>query len=156
MNYDRNGALLESHIPELDPPKRGKVRDIYDLGDSLLLVASDRLSAFDVVMPNGIPDKGRVLTGLSSFWFSLLDWMPNHVISADADAFPEVLQPYADDLRGREALPGRNRTRPRSRAHNHQTRRGQPRVRRPDRGTGEPARCGHCLRSQQHGSGTVR
>ena len=104
MNYDRNGALLESHIPELDPPKRGKVRDIYDLGDSLLLVASDRLSAFDVVMPNGIPDKGRVLTGLSSFWFSLLDWMPNHVISADADAFPEVLQPYADDLRGRAML----------------------------------------------------
>ena len=104
MDYDRNGALLQTSIPELPPPKRGKVRDIYDLGDSLLLVASDRLSAFDVVMPNGIPDKGRVLTGLSLFWFQKLSWMPNHLLSAEVADYPAVLQPYAKDLRGRSML----------------------------------------------------
>ena len=80
MNYDTNGALIKTDIPGLPAPRRGKVRDIYDLGDSLLLVASDRLSAFDCVMPNGIPDKGRVLTGISMFWFEHLDWIPNHLL----------------------------------------------------------------------------
>ncbi|MBT7164051.1 MAG: phosphoribosylaminoimidazolesuccinocarboxamide synthase, partial [Victivallales bacterium] len=92
MQYDRNNALLQSSIPGLPEPRRGKVRDIYDLGDELLLVASDRLSAFDVVMPNGIPDKGKVLTQISLFWFELMDWMPNPLISADPADFPAPAQ----------------------------------------------------------------
>ena len=74
-------ALLTTHIPGL-PVRRGKVRDVYDLGPALLLVATDRISAFDWVMPNGIPDKGRVLTQISAFWFELLG-VPNHVLSLD-------------------------------------------------------------------------
>jgi len=82
---------------------RGKVRDIYDLGDKLLIVATDRLSAFDVVMPTPIPDKGRVLTQLSLFWFDLLrDVTPNHVLSATE--FPASFDRYADDLRGRSMV----------------------------------------------------
>ena len=104
MKYDRNKALLQSEIPGLPEPRRGKVRDIYDLGDSLLLVASDRLSAFDCVMPNGIPDKGKVLTGISKFWFELLDWMPNHLISMDPADYPVEAQAVADDLVGRSML----------------------------------------------------
>ncbi|MCK5804489.1 MAG: phosphoribosylaminoimidazolesuccinocarboxamide synthase [Lentisphaeria bacterium] len=104
MRYDRNKALLQSEIPGLPEPRRGKVRDIYDLGDSLLLVASDRLSAFDCVMPNGIPDKGKVLTGISKFWFELLDWMPNHLISMDPADYPVEAQAVANDLAGRSML----------------------------------------------------
>jgi phosphoribosylaminoimidazole-succinocarboxamide synthase len=74
-------ALLQSDLPGL-PVRRGKVRDVYDLGDKLLLVATDRISAFDWIMPTGIPDKGRILTGLSAFWFELLS-VPNHVLSLD-------------------------------------------------------------------------
>ena len=74
-------ALLESNVPGVSV-RRGKVRDVYDLGDKLLLVATDRISAFDWVMPSGIPDKGRILTQLSAFWFDLLD-VPSHVISTD-------------------------------------------------------------------------
>src|SRR5436189_4047195 len=77
-------AMLESHIPGV-PVRRGKVRDVYDLGDKLLLVATDRISAFDWVMPTGIPDKGRILTQLSEFWFELLG-VPNHVLSTDIGA----------------------------------------------------------------------
>src|SRR5437868_12407368 len=73
-------ALLGTSLPF--PVRRGKVRDVYDLGDRLLLVATDRISAFDWVMPNGIPDKGRILTQISAFWFELLG-VPNHVISLD-------------------------------------------------------------------------
>lgn len=80
---DFDSAVFESAVPGLPPPKRGKVRDIYDLGHSLLLVATDRISAFDVVFPTPIPDKGRILTGLTLFWLDLLkDIMPNHLISA--------------------------------------------------------------------------
>ncbi len=104
MKYDKNHALVESSIPGLPAPHRGKVRDIYDLGDKILLVATDRISAFDVVMPNGIPDKGRVLNTLSVFWFELLSWMPNHLISADVDAYPQELQSVKEDLRGRSML----------------------------------------------------
>lgn len=104
MKYDNNGALIESGIPGLPEPRRGKVRDIYDLGDSLLLVASDRISAFDCVMPNGIPDKGKVLTQLSKFWFDLFDWMPNHLITMDVDEYPEPLKKAAADLKGRSML----------------------------------------------------
>jgi phosphoribosylaminoimidazole-succinocarboxamide synthase len=96
--------LIESAIPGFPVPRRGKVRDLYDLGDRLLLVATDRISAFDVVMPNGIPDKGRILNSLSVFWFGLLDGMPNHLISADVDAYPAALQGVKEDLRGRSML----------------------------------------------------
>src|SRR5262245_45768943 len=76
-------VLRETQFAGLTPSARGKVRDIYDLGDKLLIVATDRLSAFDVVMPTPIPDKGKVLTQLSLFWFNLLkDVIPNHVLSA--------------------------------------------------------------------------
>ena len=104
MKYDKNHALLESSIPGLPAPRHGKVRDLYDLGDSLLLVATDRISAFDVVMPNGIPDKGRILNSLSVFWFGLLDTLPNHLITADVDAYPASLQAVKEDLRGRSML----------------------------------------------------
>ena len=87
------------------PDSRGKVRDLYDLGDRLLLVASDRLSAFDVVLPDPIPYKGEVLTKLSLFWFELLgDVVPNHLLSADVADLPEQFAPMADYLRGRFML----------------------------------------------------
>jgi phosphoribosylaminoimidazole-succinocarboxamide synthase len=84
---------------------RGKVRDIYDLGDRLLIVATDRMSAFDVVMPNPIPDKGRVLTQLSKFWFDLTkDIVPNHVISTEVKDYPKDCEPYQEILRERSML----------------------------------------------------
>jgi phosphoribosylaminoimidazole-succinocarboxamide synthase len=87
------------------PRHQGKVRDIYDLGDRLLLVASDRISAFDVVMAEPIPDKGRILTRLSAFWFRhLADLAPNHLISLEVEDFPSALQPYRETLRGRTML----------------------------------------------------
>ena len=104
MNYDENGALLSTTIEGLDAPRRGKVRDMYDLGDALLLVATDRLSAFDVVMPNGIPNKGKVLTSMSRYWFETLDWTPNHLITMDVNDYPEFLHPYAADLDKRSML----------------------------------------------------
>ncbi len=104
MKYDANGALLETSIDGLPEPIRGKVRDIYVFDDSLMLVASDRLSAFDVVMPNGIPDKGKVLTYLSKFWCEKFDWIENHLISMDVSDYPAVTHPYAQDLEGRSML----------------------------------------------------
>jgi phosphoribosylaminoimidazole-succinocarboxamide synthase len=93
-------TIRETNFTGLTPATRGKVRDIYDLGDKLLIVATDRLSAFDVVMPTPIPDKGRVLTQLSLFWFNLLrDVIPNHVLSSDN--FPAPFDQFADDLAGR-------------------------------------------------------
>jgi phosphoribosylaminoimidazole-succinocarboxamide synthase len=94
-------ALLQSTLPL--PVRRGKVRDVYDLGDTLLIVASDRISAFDCIMPNGIPDKGRILTSLSLFWFDLLkDVAPtNHLIATDVKDYPKSVAPYADQLEGR-------------------------------------------------------
>jgi phosphoribosylaminoimidazole-succinocarboxamide synthase len=84
---------------------RGKVRDIYDLGDRLLIVATDRMSAFDVVMPNPIPDKGRILTQLSKFWFDLTkEIVPNHVISTEVKDYPKDCEPYREMLRGRSML----------------------------------------------------
>jgi len=92
--------LLQSNLPF--PVRRGKVRDVYDLGDSLLIVASDRISAFDVVMPNGIPDKGKILTSLSTFWFSLFaDQFENHLLSANVDEYPEQVRAFRDQLVGR-------------------------------------------------------
>lgn len=104
MEYDKNGALLSTSMPGLPAPRRGKVRDIYDLGDSLLMITTDRISAFDVIMPNGIPDKGRVLTGLSRFWFDFLSWMPHHLITTDVRQYPEILAKHAKTLAGRSML----------------------------------------------------
>ncbi len=96
-------VLRETQFAGLVPSARGKVRDIYDLGDQLLIVATDRLSAFDVILPTPIPDKGRVLTQLSLFWFNLLkDVVPNHVLSA-AD-FPSPFDKFADELVGRSMI----------------------------------------------------
>lgn len=96
-------VIRETHFAGITPVARGKVRDIYDLGDRLLIVATDRLSAFDVVMPTPIPDKGRVLTQLSLFWFHLLqDVIPNHVLSATE--FPAAFDRFSDDLAGRTML----------------------------------------------------
>jgi len=84
---------------------RGKVRDIYDLGDQLLIVATDRISAFDVVMPNPIPDKGRILTQLSGFWFNLTKGIvPNHILSIEVKDYPKECQPYQEMLRDRSML----------------------------------------------------
>ena len=102
MKYDKNHALLECTIPGV-PSKSGKVRDVFDLGDKLLMVVTDRISAFDVILPCGVPDKGKVLNQLSLFWLEFLG-MKNHLITADVDEYPEVLKPYADDLRGRSML----------------------------------------------------
>jgi phosphoribosylaminoimidazole-succinocarboxamide synthase len=99
------GALIRSDIPDLPLLARGKVRDVYDLDDKLLIVATDRLSAFDVVMPNGIPGKGKILTEMSLFWFDLTkDVVPNHLISANVDDYPESLHKYRDQLEGRSML----------------------------------------------------
>ncbi len=102
MNYDKNHALLECSIPGV-PSKSGKVRDVFDLGDKLLMVVTDRISAFDVILPCGVPDKGKVLNQLSLFWLEFLG-MKNHLITADVAEYPEVLKPYAEDLRGRSML----------------------------------------------------
>jgi phosphoribosylaminoimidazole-succinocarboxamide synthase len=104
-------ALMQSSIPELPLLARGKVRDIYAAGDDrLLLVATDRISAFDCVLPNPIPDKGRILTQLSLFWFDFLrDATPNHLITADVDEYPEPLRAYRDQLEGRSMLVRRAR-----------------------------------------------
>jgi phosphoribosylaminoimidazole-succinocarboxamide synthase len=106
MHVDTNAPpLVESKLPGIPLFKRGKVRDVYDLGDELLVVATDRLSAFDVVLPTGIPGKGVVLTQLSLFWFELLkDVVPNHVRTADVAAYPAALRPFADQLEGRSML----------------------------------------------------
>jgi len=96
-------TLRETQFAGLKPSARGKVRDIYDLGDKLLIVATDRLSAFDVVMPTPIPDKGRVLTQLSLFWFNLLkDIIPNHVLSATE--FPAPFDTHREELAGRSMV----------------------------------------------------
>ena len=103
MRYDAAGALIETALPGIPLLNRGKVRDVYDLGDALLFVATDRLSAFDVVLPCGMPRKGEVLTQISLFWFDLLKDVPNHLISADVTVRPE-LKPYAKDLQGRSLI----------------------------------------------------
>jgi phosphoribosylaminoimidazole-succinocarboxamide synthase len=98
-------ALLKTNLPGLPLFRRGKVRDIYDLGEQLLLVATDRLSAFDVVMPEGIPDKGKILTALSVFWFEFLaDIVPNHLVAHRVEDFPKELQKYRDQLERRSLL----------------------------------------------------
>ncbi|MGQ9919681.1 MAG: phosphoribosylaminoimidazolesuccinocarboxamide synthase, partial [Bryobacteraceae bacterium] len=99
-------ALFQSSIPELLLVARGKVRDVYAVGeDSLLMVATDRISAFDCVLPDPIPDKGRILTQLSLFWFDFLrDLTPNHLITANVDEYPAPLHAYRSQLEGRSML----------------------------------------------------
>ncbi len=100
-----NGALIATALPDLPPPRRGKVRDVYDLGDALLIVATDRISAYDFVLAPGIPGKGAILNELSAFWFErLAEVVPHHLLSIDPARFPPALRPWADLLRGRAAL----------------------------------------------------
>jgi phosphoribosylaminoimidazole-succinocarboxamide synthase len=97
--------VLSTDFPDLKLAARGKVRDIYDLGDTLLLVTSDRISAFDVIMNEGIPDKGFVLNQISAFWFRMMeDIIPNHIISTEVKDFPQECRKYAAELEGRSML----------------------------------------------------
>jgi phosphoribosylaminoimidazole-succinocarboxamide synthase len=98
-------VVLDTNLPGLTLARRGKVRDVYDLGDELLIVATDRISAFDYVLGSGIPDKGRVLTQLSAFWFrKIADLTPHHLISVDVDTFPAAARAHRDVLRGRSMV----------------------------------------------------
>ncbi len=98
-------AVFQTNIKEVPLLNRGKVRDIYDLGDSLLIVATDRISAFDVVLPTPIPDKGKVLTLMTLFWLDYLkDIIPNHLITADVKKYPDVLKPYEEVLKDRSMV----------------------------------------------------
>src|SRR4030067_345751 len=98
-------AVLSTDIKEYPLYARGKVRDVYDLGDKLLIIATDRISAFDVVLPNGIPGKGKILNSMSVFWFEYVsDIVPNHLIAAEVELYPETLQKYRANLEGRSML----------------------------------------------------
>ncbi len=106
MSQPTSHALVQSHLPDLKLLARGKVRDVYEVDDrSLLFVATDRISAFDVVMANGIPGKGRILTQISLFWFDLLKGIcPNHLLTTQLDEMPAVVRTYRDQLEGRSML----------------------------------------------------
>jgi len=98
-------AVHETNFPNLKLLKKGKVRDIYDLGEYFLMVATDRISAFDVVMPNAIPGKGKILTQISLFWFEAMKpLVQNHVVSSHVEEYPESCRPYAEVLHGRSML----------------------------------------------------
>ena len=98
-------ALLHTDFPTLPPPRRGKVRDIYDFGQALLIVATDRISVFDVVLPTGIPGKGKILTQLSRFWFERTQGLVrNHLVTVDPQHYPEACRAYRDVLAGRSML----------------------------------------------------
>jgi phosphoribosylaminoimidazole-succinocarboxamide synthase len=113
MPLTKHTVLLETNLPGVKLFSQGKVRDVYELGDKLLIVATDRLSAFDVVMREGIPDKGRVLTQLSRFWFNLIkNEIPHHFITADIAEYPQELHAFADQLEGRSMLVEKARTYP--------------------------------------------
>ncbi len=101
---DTPKIVTSTDLPDVSMARRGKVRDVYDLGDELLIVATDRVSAFDVVLPNGIPNKGRVLTQISRFWFDRVNACPNHLISTEVAEFPAPLRQHADVLAGRSML----------------------------------------------------
>ena len=97
--------VKETNFPDLNLVNRGKVRDIYDLGEHLLIVTSDRISAFDVVMNEGIPNKGFVLTQISKYWFEqMTDIIPNHIVATEVNDFPEAVRKYRDQLQGRSML----------------------------------------------------
>src|SRR3954466_6493188 len=95
-------ALLQSDLPS--PVRRGKVRDVYDLGNALLIVATDRISAFDCIMPNGIPGKGNILTAISLFWFAKFSTFENHLISTNIADYPSDLHAHREQLEGRSML----------------------------------------------------
>src|SRR5512140_851544 len=100
-----NETLLQLDLPGVRKLKSGKVREVFDLGDALLFVATDRISAFDCIMPNGIPRKGEVLTQISHFWFDrTADIVPNHRLNRPTDPLPAKLQPYAAQLARRSML----------------------------------------------------
>lgn len=96
--------LLDCDLPGVRKVRSGKVREIFDLGDSLLFVATDRISAFDCILPDAIPHKGEVLCQLSAYWFGRFDFVPNHLLTTDFDAFPALLQPFREQLAGRSML----------------------------------------------------
>ena len=105
MANQNNQPLLGLELPGIRKIKSGKVREVFDLGDRLLFVATDRISAFDCIMPNGIPRKGEVLTQISYFWFGQTEgFQPNHLVSRAADPLPTKLQPFVDQLAGRTML----------------------------------------------------
>jgi len=105
--------VLETNLAGLAKPKRGKVRDIYDLGESLLIIATDRISAFDVVLPNAIPEKGRVLTAISEYWFSRTsDIVQNHLITTQINDYPPACHQHAASLEGRSMLVRKARSLP--------------------------------------------
>src|SRR4051794_3029617 len=98
-------SIIQTNLPGIKLHARGKVRDIYDLGDRFLIVVTDRLSAFDVVLPTPIPNKGKVLNQMSAFWFEhFKNVVPNHVISTQVNDFPAELQPFRDQLEGRSMI----------------------------------------------------
>ncbi|MFH0918645.1 MAG: phosphoribosylaminoimidazolesuccinocarboxamide synthase [Candidatus Omnitrophota bacterium] len=98
-------VLLKTEFKDLELFRRGKVRDVYDLGDQLLIVSTDRISCFDVVLPCGIPNKGKVLTSISVFWFDFIkDIIPHHLITTDVDKYPVKLKKYKSELAGRSML----------------------------------------------------
>ena len=97
-------TLLECNLPGIPKLRSGKVREVFDLGDCLLIVATDRISAFDCILPTGIPRKGEVLTRLTSFWFEILDFIPNHFLTSRFEAFPTSLHPFEEQLRDRSML----------------------------------------------------
>ena len=97
-------TLLECNLPGIPKRRSGKVRDVFDLGDCLLIVATDRISAFDCILPTAIPRKGEVLTQMTVFWYDVLDFVPNHFLTARFEAFPSVLKPFEEQLAGRSML----------------------------------------------------
>ena len=100
-----NETILQLDLPGIKKVRSGKVREVYDLGDSFLLVASDRISAFDVILPNGIPRKGEVLTQISHFWFEkFASLVPNHLLAQAEDPLPKNLQPFASQLARRSMI----------------------------------------------------
>ncbi|MFH2137608.1 MAG: phosphoribosylaminoimidazolesuccinocarboxamide synthase [Candidatus Omnitrophota bacterium] len=105
-----NNVLLSTDFKDIKLFRRGKVRDVYDLGETLLIVSTDRISCFDVILPTGIPNKGKMLTLISCFWFEFTkDIIENHFITADVECFPSQLNPYKEILRGRSMLVKKSR-----------------------------------------------
>ncbi len=96
--------LLTCELPGIPKVRTGKVREVFDLGDAFLIVATDRISAFDCILPNAIPHKGKVLTQLSHFWFEKLDFVPNHLVGLRPGYFPEILEPFEEILAGRSMI----------------------------------------------------
>ncbi len=96
--------LLACDLPGIPKFRKGKVREVFDLGENLLIVATDRISAFDFILPNAIPHKGEVLTQISAFWFEKLDFVPNHLVTAYFHLFPENLKPFKEQLAGRSMI----------------------------------------------------